>query len=93
MSEKYKFDDPEGMYFVTLSIVHWIDLFTRKEFKHLIIDSLKYCQHSKGLVINAWCLMPSHLHMIIRTNQELLSPICLATLARWKDLAGNWQNS
>jgi putative transposase len=75
MSEKYKFDDPEGMYFVTLVAVDWIDIFTRNELKHIIVDSLKYCQSSKGLVIYAWCLMPSHLHMIISTEKEPLPGI------------------
>lgn len=41
MSEKYKFRDPEGLYFVICTIVHWIDLFTRKEFKHIIVDPRK----------------------------------------------------
>ena len=49
MSEKYKFDDPEGIYFVTSTIVHWIDLFTRKQLKELIINSLSYYQQEKGL--------------------------------------------
>ena len=61
MSEKYKFDDPEGVYFVTLGVVSWIDLFTRTNYKHIIVNSLKHCQNEKGLIINAWCLMPSHL--------------------------------
>ncbi|MCC7524339.1 MAG: transposase [Chitinophagaceae bacterium] len=30
-----------------------------------IADSLRYCQKNKGLELYAWCLMPSHLHMII----------------------------
>ena len=30
MSEKYKFHEPEGLYFVTSTVVHWIDLFARK---------------------------------------------------------------
>jgi len=75
MSEKYKFHDPEGTYFITLSIVGWIDLFTRAELKHVILDSLKHCQREKGLIINAWCLMPSHLHMIVRTAQLPLPDI------------------
>jgi len=75
MSEKYKFDDPEGIYFVTSTIVHWIDLFTRKQLKEIIINSLSYCQQEKGLRIHAWCLMPSHLHMIISSEKELLSAI------------------
>ena len=38
MSEKYKFDDPEGKYFLTVTVVNWIDLFTRVELKDIIID-------------------------------------------------------
>ena len=75
MSEKYKFDDPAGMYFVTLAIVGWIDLFTRWELKHVILDSLRHCQKEKGLVIHAWCLMPSHLHMINSSDNQSLGSI------------------
>jgi REP element-mobilizing transposase RayT len=75
MSEKYKFGDPDGIYFITTSIVGWIDVFTRPELKHVILDSLKHCQKEKGLVINAWCLMPSHLHLIARTSKVPLSEI------------------
>jgi putative transposase len=75
MSEKYKFWDPEGVYFVTLSIVGWVDLFTRWELKHVILDSLRYCQKEKGLIIHAWCLMPSHLHMITSSKAESLPSI------------------
>ncbi|MEP4095753.1 transposase [Reichenbachiella sp.] len=75
MSEKYKFRDPEGIYFVTSTVVHWIDLFTRREFKYIVVDSLKYCQKEKGLIIHAWVLMPSHLHMVISTNGKPLESI------------------
>lgn len=69
MSEKYKIDDKEGIYFVTLTAVDWVDIFTRRELKVTIIDSLKYCQQNKGLIIYAWCLMHSHLHMIVGTKE------------------------
>ena len=75
MSEKYKFHDPEGIYFISPTIIHWIDLFTRKEFKHIIIESLAYCQQEKGLEIYAWVIMPSHLHLIISTKKEPLENI------------------
>jgi putative transposase len=75
MSEKFKFHDPEGLYFVTSTVVHGIGLFTRKGLKHTIIDSLKHCQGHKGLIIHAWCLMPSHLHMIISSKGEPWSNI------------------
>ena len=56
MSEKYKFRNPEGIYFVTLSIVGWVDLFTRWELKHVILDSLRHC-HTKGKRIGYSCLV------------------------------------
>ncbi|MEQ9467363.1 MAG: hypothetical protein RLN88_08120 [Ekhidna sp.] len=49
MSEKYKLGNNEGLYFVTSTVVHWIDLFTRKELRHIITSSLKHCQKEKGL--------------------------------------------
>jgi REP element-mobilizing transposase RayT len=55
-------------YFLTMTVVDWIDLFTRLTQKQLIIDSLKYCQENKGLNIFGWCLMPSHLHLIANTK-------------------------
>jgi len=32
MSKKYKFHDPKGIYFVTMTTVGWLDLFTRPSF-------------------------------------------------------------
>ncbi len=55
-------------YFLTMTIVDWIDLFTRVNHKMLLVDSLKYCQEKKGLNIFGWCLMPSHLHLIANTS-------------------------
>ncbi len=55
-------------YFMTITVVDWIDLFTRVKQKQLIVDSLKYCQENKGLNIFGWCLIPSHLHLIANTK-------------------------
>ena len=70
MSEKYKIHDHDKAYFVTITTVGWIDVFTRANHKNLIISSLKYCIENKGLVVYAYCLMPSHLHMICRAEQK-----------------------
>lgn len=71
MSEKYKISETDKPYFLTTTVIGWIDLFTRKELKLSIVNALKYSQKNKGLVIFGWCLMPSHLHMIcqaVRSN-------------------------
>ena len=44
----------------------WIDLFTRVDYRYMIIESLKFCQKEKGLQIYGWCIMSSHLHLIVR---------------------------
>lgn len=76
MSEKYKIWDQKKAYFLTMSVVGWIDVFTRKNYKLTIISSLKFCQKEKGLAIFGYCLMPSHLHLIARAeNSDSLSDI------------------
>ncbi len=57
-------------YFLTLTVVDWIDVFTRPEHKTTIVDSLRYCQQNKGLELFAWVLMSNHLHMIARAAEK-----------------------
>lgn len=76
MSEKYKFRNPDGIYFITPTLVYWVDLFSKKAYCEVILESLIYCQKEKGLVIHAWCIMSSHLHLIVsRKNTETLPSI------------------
>ena len=56
------------LYFITITVVDWVDIFTRPRYKHIIVDSLAYCQKHKGLRVFAWVLMPNHLHAIIATE-------------------------
>jgi REP element-mobilizing transposase RayT len=70
MSDKYKIWNKEKPYFLTLTVVGWIDVFTRKNHKLTIARSLHYCQKEKGLTIFGYCLMPSHLHLIARSEND-----------------------
>ena len=75
MSERYKFNGKENLYFVSPTIVGWIDLFTKKQFNEIILESLRFCQKEKGLIIHAWCIMSSHLHLVVSSEKEELSNI------------------
>ena len=66
MSRKYKFQNPEGVYFVSFAVNRWVNVFTRIEYKQILVDNLEYCQKHKGLEIFAWCIMTNHLHLVIR---------------------------
>jgi putative transposase len=70
MSEKYKVRDQNRPYFVTFATEQWVDVFTRPLYKEIILDSLRYCQKEKGLVIYSWCLMSNHLHMVVAREGE-----------------------
>lgn len=69
MSRKYKFHNPDGIYFVSFAVKDWIDVFTRNEYRNIIVDSLAFCQQEKGLEIFAWCIMTNHVHLIIRAKE------------------------
>jgi len=75
MSRKYKFHDNDKLYFISFATVHWIDVFIREEYNHIILDSWKHCQEKRGLEIYGWCIMTSHVHMIIGSNQDKLEDI------------------
>ena len=64
MSRKYKFHNPEGVYFISFAVQGWVDVFTRNEYNNIIIDNLSYCQKNKGLELFAWCLMTNHIHLL-----------------------------
>lgn len=68
MSTKYKATEIGQAYFITITTVGWIDIFTRLNQKFVIINALKYCQKNKGLTIFAYCLMHSHLHLFCRAD-------------------------
>ena len=70
MSRKYKFHNKEGLYFVRFATVYWIDVFIREDYANTIINSLDYCRKNKGLEIYGWCIMPSHLHLVIRAKEN-----------------------
>ena len=71
----YKITDQSATYFVSFAVVDWVDVFTRKEYRDIVIDSLKYCQLQKGLVIYAWCIMSNHVHLIISAKQNNISDV------------------
>jgi REP element-mobilizing transposase RayT len=65
MSEKYKVRDQERPYFITFAVEGWVDVFTRQSYKDIMLESIRYCQKEKGLILYAWCLMTNHIHMIV----------------------------
>ena len=72
MSSKYKVGEDAIPHFVTFSVVGWVDVFSREQYKELFVESLKYCQQQKGMVLHAWVIMTNHVHLIISSNTNKL---------------------
>ncbi len=83
MSRAHKFKNPEGLNFITFATVGWVDVFTRIEYKTIFIDSIKYCQEQKGLLLYAWCLMTNHAHLIAKAKEGYELPGIMRDLKKF----------
>ena len=67
--DRYKISDQNAMYFTTFTVVNWIDVFTREDYRLEIVESLNYCIVNKDLTVYALCIMSNHLHFIIQVRE------------------------
>ena len=74
MSEFLKIEEGKT-YFITFTAVDWLDVFIRDEYISILIDSIRYCQQHKGLLLYAYCIMPSHVHMIAGAKENRLGDL------------------
>ncbi len=63
------------LYFVTLTVVDWIDVFTRRYYCDFIIENLQYCQKHLGLNIYAYVIMTNHLHLVADVSDGSLGNV------------------
>lgn len=73
MSTGYKIHEKDGAHFLTFQIVGWVDLFTRKQYRDVVIESFKYCQQNKGLNLFAFVIMSNHIHLLAQSEVGDLS--------------------
>ena len=74
MSKKYKYQNPQVIYFSTCTVMGWVDVFTKDIYRDVIIDSLRYCRKHKGLEVIGYVIMSNHIHLLIRSEgKNLLS--------------------
>ncbi len=57
-------------HFLTITVIEWIDIFTKPEYFQIIIDSLKFCRKNKGLLLYEYVIMTNHLHIIVQAKEN-----------------------
>jgi len=87
MSRNYKFHNPEGLYFISFAVVGWLDVFTRNDYKEILLESLRFCQKNKGMEIHAWCIMSSHVHLVFRSINGQKPELLIGDLKRFTSKA------
>ena len=73
LKEGYTIKDQSRAHFITITIVDWIDIFSRQTYRNLITDSLSYCIKNKGMILYGYVIMTNHIHLIIQSEKGELS--------------------
>ena len=73
--EGYRIHDQSKPHYVTFTVVDWIDIFTRKKYKEIVLESFTYCQEEKGMIIYGYVIMSNHIHPILQSEKGDLSGV------------------
>jgi len=73
MPDSYVIKDQSGVYFLTFQVIAWVDIFTRKRYKDIVVDAFNYCVEHKELQVHSWCIMSNHVHCILSSKTGTLS--------------------
>jgi len=63
--ERYRIVEGIGIYFVTFTIVEWMPVFIEEATCKIITESLNFSINNKRLGVNAYVIMPNHMHAIV----------------------------
>jgi len=73
MPETYVIRDQSATYFLTFTVVGWLDVFSRRRYCDIMVAAMNHCVDHKSLVIYSWVIMSNHIHVIMRSRQGKLS--------------------
>ena len=65
MSTGYQIKDQNALHFVTFTIVDWVDVFTRKSYRDLIIQALNFYIGKRKLQVYGYVIMSNHIHALL----------------------------
>ena len=63
--ERYRFRSDGALFYVTFTVVDWLPIFVSEAACKILTERLNFCHRQKGLRINAYVIMPTHLQAIL----------------------------
>jgi REP element-mobilizing transposase RayT len=73
--ERYRIVEDVALYYITFTVVDWLPVFIDETACMIVTERLNFCIRNKFLGVNAYVIMPTHLHAIlfdIQFNSERL---------------------
>jgi REP element-mobilizing transposase RayT len=61
---RYKIHEPFQPHFLTCTVVAWLPVFTRPETVQIVLDSWRFLQQERRLVLYGFVILENHLHFI-----------------------------
>ncbi len=71
----YQINDQTKAHFITATVVDWVDVFSRKIYKDIVIESLDFCIKNKGMNLYGYVIMTNHIHMVVQSENGKLSDL------------------
>jgi REP element-mobilizing transposase RayT len=65
---RYKVYEPTHPHFITLTVSHWIPLFTNTKSVDILLDCFMYLQKNDNLKIYSYVILENHLHLVASSN-------------------------
>jgi len=74
---------PNAIYFCTLSVIEWIDIFTNASYFESMAESLSFFVENKGLKLYGFVFMTNHIHLIFSTQRGHSAEAFLRDFKKW----------
>jgi REP element-mobilizing transposase RayT len=71
----YKINDQSKAHFITATVVDWVDVFSRKIYKDIVVESLDFCIKNKGMILYGYVIMTNHIHLVVQSEEGKLSDL------------------
>lgn len=75
MQGGYLIRDQNLPHFITATVVDWVDVFTRKNYRDIVIECLDYCIKNKSMIVYGYVIMSNHIHIIVQSGDGKLSDL------------------
>jgi putative transposase len=65
---RYRFLGDDAPYFMTMTVNHWLPVFTRPDTVDIVLDSWRWLQQHEDFRLHGYVILENHLHLVARST-------------------------